>query len=105
MVSLGFRIVVWTNFRSAGVILYECLFGKAPFSSDSIEQVIKQLLDSEPIKIPPENISKECRNLLESTSYFSHYALINVSRAPIGKLELLLSVFTWQKTFDIFSSS
>uniref|UniRef100_A0A914E0F0 Serine/threonine-protein kinase ULK3 n=1 Tax=Acrobeloides nanus TaxID=290746 RepID=A0A914E0F0_9BILA len=49
---------------SAGVILYECIFGRAPFSSDSMEQVISQLLSPDPIEIPQAQISYECRDLL-----------------------------------------
>ena len=60
-------------FRSAGVILYECIFGRAPFSSDSMEQVISQLLSPDPIEIPQAQISYECRDLLGSIFSCAHF--------------------------------
>ncbi|XP_051863743.1 serine/threonine-protein kinase ULK3 isoform X2 [Drosophila albomicans] len=50
---------------SIGVILYECLFGKAPYSSRSIEELLLRIRNAEPIERPANaRISKECDDLL-----------------------------------------
>lgn len=52
---------------SVGIILYETIFGAAPFASETIEELQLKVIDGRPIQIPstPE-ISKDCRNLLEN---------------------------------------
>lgn len=37
---------------SVGVILYECLFGRAPFSCDNMEELIQQITSTIPVIIP-----------------------------------------------------
>ena len=37
---------------SLGVILYEALFGRAPFSSDSLETLVVKIKEDVPIVIP-----------------------------------------------------
>lgn len=50
---------------SIGVILYECLFGKAPYSSKSVEELLTKIKQKEKICIPKNTkISPECRDLL-----------------------------------------
>ncbi|XP_017849607.1 serine/threonine-protein kinase ULK3 [Drosophila busckii] len=50
---------------SVGVILYECLFGKAPYSSRTIEELLLRIRKAEPITLPPNaHISNECHDLL-----------------------------------------
>ncbi|XP_032597665.1 serine/threonine-protein kinase ULK3 isoform X1 [Drosophila grimshawi] len=50
---------------SVGVILYECLFGKAPYSSRTIEELLMRIRKAEPIVLPPHaRISNECHDLL-----------------------------------------
>lgn len=50
---------------SVGVILYECLFGKAPYSSKTMDELIEKIKKDKPIEIPyGTNISPECRDLL-----------------------------------------
>jgi len=50
---------------SVGVILYECLFGKAPYSSRTIEELLLRIRKAEPIVLPPNaKISNECHDLL-----------------------------------------
>ncbi|CAH1796451.1 unnamed protein product [Owenia fusiformis] len=50
---------------SVGVILYECLFGKAPFHSKSLQELEEKIRDSKPIEIPHGvQISDKCRDLL-----------------------------------------
>ncbi|KAK2186540.1 hypothetical protein NP493_197g05000 [Ridgeia piscesae] len=50
---------------SVGVILYECLFGQAPFASKSLGELEKKIKDSKPIQLPPGvQVSDSCRKLL-----------------------------------------
>lgn len=50
---------------SVGVILYECLFGKAPYKSNSVEECIAKLKEDKPIAIPDSiDLSPECKDLL-----------------------------------------
>ena len=50
---------------SIGVILYECLFGKAPYSSRSIQELLDKVKSLQKIEIPPNTkISTECEDLL-----------------------------------------
>lgn len=51
---------------SVGVILYECLFGKAPYSSRTIEELLLRIRNAEPIVLPTNaHISNECHDLLQ----------------------------------------
>ncbi|XP_045602321.1 serine/threonine-protein kinase ULK3 [Procambarus clarkii] len=57
------KVDIW----SVGVILYECLFGKAPYSSKTMDELIEKIKKDKPIDVPyGTNISQECRNLLQS---------------------------------------
>lgn len=50
---------------SVGVILYECLFGKAPYSSRSIQELLDKVQSLQKIEIPPNSkISAECEDIL-----------------------------------------
>lgn len=50
---------------SIGVIFYECLFGKAPYSSKTIEELIEKVKNKQQIDYPPNSkISSECEDLL-----------------------------------------
>uniref|UniRef100_A0A182MD13 Serine/threonine-protein kinase ULK3 n=1 Tax=Anopheles culicifacies TaxID=139723 RepID=A0A182MD13_9DIPT len=50
---------------SVGVILYECLFGKAPYSSTSLHELAERIHRNDPITIPPRPaITSDCRQLL-----------------------------------------
>jgi len=52
---------------SVGVILYEAVFGRAPFSSQSLDELISKIKEDTPIVIPRERkLSNECRNFLSS---------------------------------------
>jgi len=50
---------------SIGVILYEALFGRAPFSCESLEKLVVKIKEDVPVVIPPSNkLSSNCRDLL-----------------------------------------
>ncbi|XP_054004692.1 serine/threonine-protein kinase ULK3 isoform X2 [Hylaeus anthracinus] len=57
------RVDLW----SVGVIMYECLFGKAPYCSSSFQELADKIKDCRPIELPRgSHVSRECRNLLTS---------------------------------------
>ena len=50
---------------SVGVILYECLFGKAPYKSETLEELVAKIKSEQPIVIPKgHKITDTCRDLL-----------------------------------------
>jgi len=51
---------------SVGVILYEALFGKAPFSSPTLEELMVRIKEEKVVEIPSRNppLSSDCRDLL-----------------------------------------
>lgn len=50
---------------SIGVILYECLFGSAPYSSKSIDELMDKIRKKRKIEIPKTKpISSNCEDLL-----------------------------------------
>lgn len=59
--SYDARVDLW----SVGIILYECLFGHAPYSSKSFTELVEKLKNPRPIELPyGVNISSSCRDLL-----------------------------------------
>lgn len=58
------RYDVKADLWSVGVITYECIYGRAPYASDSIKDLCEKVKKSLPIEIPPNQVSPECRNLL-----------------------------------------
>uniref|UniRef100_A0A0B6ZPW0 Serine/threonine-protein kinase ULK3 n=1 Tax=Arion vulgaris TaxID=1028688 RepID=A0A0B6ZPW0_9EUPU len=54
------RVDLW----SIGVILYECLFGKAPFASKSFKELGEKIWNQKPVEIPQGfNVSDNARDL------------------------------------------
>lgn len=41
------RVDLW----SVGVIMYECLFGKAPYSSNTLEELAEKIKSCRPIEV------------------------------------------------------
>ncbi|KAL4227286.1 Serine/threonine-protein kinase ulk3 [Mactra antiquata] len=55
------RVDLW----SIGVILYECLFGRAPYASKSFKELEEKIWDPKPIELPyGVEVSDHCRALL-----------------------------------------
>ncbi|XP_013163326.1 PREDICTED: serine/threonine-protein kinase ULK3-like isoform X1 [Papilio xuthus] len=55
------RVDLW----SVGVIMYECLFGRAPYSSATFKELVDKIQRQAPIEIPPRSsISPGCQDLL-----------------------------------------
>lgn len=51
---------------SLGVIIYECLFGSAPYTAMNLDALTKEILSSEPIRVPrSKKLSEDCIDLLE----------------------------------------
>jgi len=50
---------------SVGVIMFECLFGKAPYKSDTVSELLQKIKIEEPVKIPETpKLSDSCEDLL-----------------------------------------
>lgn len=58
------RYDVKADLWSVGVIAYECIYGRAPYASDSIKDLCEKVKKVLPIEIPPNQVSPECRDLL-----------------------------------------
>ncbi|BHF60157.1 Serine/threonine-protein kinase ulk3 [Sparganum proliferum] len=101
---------------SVGVILFECLFGHAPFASASVDELKAKLTDKSPVKIPPSPpISEDCRNLLSRLlkrdpgqrihheEFFNH-PFIDLSYAPCPE-SLLKAVDYLEKASELDASN
>ncbi|XP_023346605.1 serine/threonine-protein kinase ULK3 [Eurytemora carolleeae] len=57
------KVDIW----SVGVILFEALFGRAPFSSSTLEELIQKIKEDKDVSIPGDiSLSPECRSFLSS---------------------------------------
>ena len=55
------KVDIW----SVGVILYECLFGRAPYKSETLEELLKKIKSEQPILIPRgSKLSEDCYDFL-----------------------------------------
>ena len=82
---------------SVGIILFETLFGYAPFASRTFEELEMKILSKEPIQIPPEPpVSPQCHDLLvrllqrdpknriSFENFFSH-EFVDLAHAPTAQ--------------------
>jgi serine/threonine-protein kinase len=67
-----------------GAILYECLTGRAPFVGESPLEVLRRVVDSDPV--PPSLLRPECRGDLEAV------CLKCLEKQPAGRYESALAV-------------
>ncbi|KAH8417066.1 hypothetical protein KR222_002566 [Zaprionus bogoriensis] len=94
---------------SVGVILYECLFGKAPYSSRTIEELLLRIRKAETIVLPANaRISNECRDLLHRL--LAHEPAERISFAdffahPFIDLKTLPSEQTLKKAIDLVTQA
>ncbi|XP_030243701.1 serine/threonine-protein kinase ULK3 [Drosophila navojoa] len=94
---------------SVGVILYECLFGKAPYSSRTIEELLLRIRKAEPIVLPPNaRISNECHDLLRRL--LEHEPAQRISFAdffahPFLDLKTFPSEKTMKKAIDLVTQA
>lgn len=50
---------------SVGVILYEALYGRAPYASPSLEELLVRIKEDRPVSLPAERtVSRDCRDFL-----------------------------------------
>jgi len=94
---------------SIGVILYECLFGKAPYSSRTIEELLLRIRKAEAITLPPNaRISNECHDLLrrllahEPTARIS---FVDFFAHPFLDLKTFPTEHTLQKAIDLVTQA
>ncbi|KAH8382110.1 hypothetical protein KR009_001962 [Drosophila setifemur] len=94
---------------SIGVILYECLFGKAPYSSRTIEELLLRIRNAEAITLPPNaRISNECHDLLRRL--LAHEPTARISFAdffahPFLDLKTFPTEHTLQKAIDLVTQA
>ncbi|XP_049938547.1 serine/threonine-protein kinase ULK3 [Schistocerca serialis cubense] len=90
---------------SVGVIMYECLFGRAPYSSSNFKELAEKIKSEMPIEVPHGGcISDDCRDLLvrllkhnpseriDYESFFNH---------PFLDLEHMPSPESYQKAVEL----
>lgn len=64
-ILLGTKYDASVDLWSVGIILYECLFGSAPFTSDTFDDLAFKIKSPDPIEIPATvTLSDNCRDLL-----------------------------------------
>ncbi|KAJ9601515.1 hypothetical protein L9F63_000354 [Diploptera punctata] len=99
------RVDLW----SVGVIMYECLFGRAPYSSNNFKELAEKIKSQMPIQVPPgSHITSACRDLLmrllqhdpekriDYEAFFQHNFL---------DLEHVPSAESYQKAVDLVCSA
>ncbi|XP_050536870.1 serine/threonine-protein kinase ULK3 isoform X2 [Daktulosphaira vitifoliae] len=58
------RYDVKADLWSVGVITYECMFGHAPYASNSIKDLYDKVKKATPIEVPKTQVSANCQHLL-----------------------------------------
>lgn len=91
---------------SIGVILYECLFGHAPYSSKTIDELLEKIKNRRKIELPSNvKISNECEDLLTrllqhdpdmriSFQEFFNHDFVDMKHAPSDEnMERAIEIF------------
>jgi len=99
------RVDLW----SVGVIMYECLFGRAPYSSSNFRELAEKIKSQLPIQVPPgSQISSDCRNLLMSLLQHDPDKRIDYEaffRHSFLDLEHMPTPESYQKAVDLVCSA
>lgn len=106
-IALNRKYDARADLYSIGVILYECLFGYAPYSSKTIEELLEKISIRQKIEIPANvKISNECEDLLTrllqhdpekriSFQEFFNHDFIDMKHAPSDEnMEKAIEIFT-----------
>ncbi|KAG8228580.1 hypothetical protein J437_LFUL009285 [Ladona fulva] len=99
------RVDLW----SVGVIAYECLFGRAPYSSQNFQELAEKIKSRMKIEIPPgAAISSECRDLLLRLLQHDPNARIDFEdffNHPFLDLEHMPSKESYQKAVNLVTEA
>ncbi|PNF34892.1 hypothetical protein B7P43_G01415 [Cryptotermes secundus] len=94
---------------SVGVIMYECLFGRAPYSSNDFKELAEKIKLQIPIEVPPgSQISSSCRDLLMSLLQHDPEKRINYEaffKHSFLDLEHMPTPESYQKAVDLVCSA
>jgi len=94
------------DFRSVGVILYECVFGKAPYKSESLDELLIKIRSETPIVIPNScRISDLCQgvnfiNIVQAPFLFES-AFRNFLYLHFGFVIFLAQESIWRKKLHV----
>ncbi|XP_046402513.1 serine/threonine-protein kinase ULK3-like isoform X2 [Ischnura elegans] len=95
------RVDLW----SVGVIAYECLFGRAPYSSQNFQELADKIKARLKIEVPPASqISKDCRDLLAGLLQHDPNSRIDFEdffKHPFLDLEHMPSEESYQKAIAL----
>ncbi|XP_071453893.1 serine/threonine-protein kinase ULK3 isoform X2 [Hetaerina americana] len=95
------RVDLW----SVGVIAYECLFGRAPYSSQNFQELAEKIKSRLKIEVPHgSHISKECRDLLNGLLKHDPSSRIDFEdffKHPFLDLEHMPSEESYQKAIAL----
>ena len=100
---------------STGVILYECLFGKAPYKSTTVDELMSKIAENAAIVVPDSpSISENCHDLLTrcltrdpshriSYEEFFQHGFLDLEHMPSDQVRSLssqlLNMFFFSKSY------
>lgn len=106
---LGKSYDVKVDLWSVGVIAYECLFGKAPYSSGTYKELYSRIMTRTPIVIYDNmNLSEDCKDFLRNLLMHDPEKRMNYERFfshPFLDLEYLPSESNYKKAVNILKEA
>lgn len=106
-IAINRRYDARADLYSIGVILYECIYGRAPYSSKTIEELLEKIKTRQKIELPANvKISVECEDLLTrllqhdpdqriTFQEFFNHDFIDMKHAPSDEnMEKAIQIFT-----------